>query len=119
MFNFKCLKGATRTVFLVGKFAFKIPRMYSWKGFLQGLIANIQERLWSKAKHEKLCPVLFGLPGGFLVVMPRTTKLTVRQFKYLGIQKWRDVDGVKIPVENKHDSFGWLNNRIVAVDYGS
>lgn len=119
MFNFKVTSGATRTVFLIGKYAFKIPKMSSWKSFLTGLLSNMQESTFSKIGHEKLCPVLFSLPGGFLVVMPRALPLTVRRFKYLGIKKWRDTKDMFIPVENKHSSFGIVDNKIVAVDYGS
>jgi hypothetical protein len=46
-------------------------RLLSWKHFLYGLLANMQEAQFSKTSWPELCPVLWSLPGGFLVVMPR------------------------------------------------
>lgn len=37
-------KGVTRIVFLVGKYAFKIPNFtHSWKHGITGILANLQE----------------------------------------------------------------------------
>ncbi len=43
--------GVTRTVFLCGRLAFKLPCMrYGWRLFLQGLLANMQEREFSRTR---------------------------------------------------------------------
>ncbi len=116
------LNGATRTVVLVGRYAFKLPSLrYGWRPFLRGLIANGIERDWWRSEtNEGLCPILFALPLGFLVVMPRcepVTNLTDDLY-----QEFVNRDGYVLPVENKEDSFGWLGGdggRLVAVDYGN
>lgn len=108
--------GTTRTVWLIGKYAFKFPHCYSWKTFLWGLQGNMQERELDTLKHEALCPVLFYIPGGFLVVMPRAEPIpddySIGDF----FEKYKEDS---LPVEKKRDSFGVLNGKIVAVDYGT
>lgn len=121
--------GSTRRVLLVGKYAIKIPSFYSYRHFLQGLLANEQESHWSIAFKwtKKLCPVLWHSWGYFMIVMPRVKVLTdqecregkIDQIKiddFLIIEKGED--GV-FPAEKKSDSFGWLNGKLVIIDYGS
>lgn len=108
-------KGATRWVFCFRGYAVKIPSFYSWRHFLQGLIANMQERRFA-GYNRLLCPVLFAVPGGFLLVMPKVEQpISIHDYEIaLAI-----VDRYTLPVERKLDSFGYLNGEIVAVDYGS
>ena len=110
----RCLNGATRIVLLVGGYAVKLPRLNTWRTFLNGLLANMQEREFSLTGWPELCPVLFSFPGGWLVVMRRARPLTYCEFEAVDM---RGFGG--IPVEGKRDSFGWLDGRIVAVDYGT
>lgn len=63
--------GTTRTVFLIGKYAIKVPYLKSYFGFVKGIIANILERDNSKHCPNYFLPVLWSLPLGLLVVMPR------------------------------------------------
>ena len=67
------VKGSTRWVFVAKKFVYKIPSLYSFKHFLLGLLANMQEVEFSKCKDfkETLCPIKFYFSLGFLVVMPK------------------------------------------------
>lgn len=104
-------RGITREVFLIGRWAIKIPSFRSWKLFLQGLLGNMQEKQWS-GFDERLCPVVFYTPGGFLSIMPRATPIECINDEYLSICD-------SLPVEKKLCSFGLLNGKIVAVDYGS
>jgi hypothetical protein len=125
-------KGATRVVLLTKKYAIKFPRFYGWEHFLRGLLANMQEVEFNTMKDERLCPVKFYIPGGWLLVMPRCTPITEQTFLNLDIARfWPnesedyhpdnecDPRGFNAPVENKQDSFGWYNGEIVAIDYGS
>lgn len=79
----------------------------------------MQEAEFSKTGDKRLCPVLFSLPGGFLVVMPRTWRWVGPHFYAKGL-----VEGLykDLPVEPKASSFGWLwkgwDYQLVAVDYG-
>jgi len=116
--------GATRTVILTEKYAFKLPGTwgerpsYWWKHLLLGLLANIQEITFSKTKWPELCPILFYIPGGFLVVMPRLQIMTKEEFKNFDWNGFQSGQDYTVPVENKADSFGYLNGKVVAVDYG-
>ncbi|MES2323237.1 MAG: hypothetical protein V4633_13315 [Pseudomonadota bacterium] len=119
--NFRFAYGTTRTVLLVGKYAVKFPATVEWRLFLLGLLANMQERKFSRCGWPELCPVLFSLPGGWLVVM--------RRAKNLSYDEWMGFDAGElnafvnrpeyaVPAELKMDSFGWLDGKLVAVDYG-
>jgi hypothetical protein len=111
----KC--GATRVVLLIWKYAVKIPTFYSWKLFLNGLLANLQEIEWS-GFDDFLCPVLFGCPGGWFLVMPRvaTFRGAIKRKLFTTMTK---KDGYTLPAENKPGHFGLLNGKLVTVDYGS
>lgn len=106
----KVCKGTTRIVFLIGKYAVKLPRIYNWKMFLRGLVANMNEALFSGVWDE-LCPVRFSFPGGFMIIMDRAEPVD-------------DVDLTKLPevivnmAETKPNNYGLLNNKLVAIDYG-
>lgn len=106
--------GTTRTVLLIGNFAFKFPSCVEWRLFLQGLLANMQEKKFS-GFHPDLCPVKFSIPGGFLIVMPRCKPLSRDEYE----DNLIELSDFGIPVEPKLDSVGWLNGKIVAVDYGN
>lgn len=111
------LRGVTRHVLLLGSWALKFPALWSWRLFLSGLLANMQERDFSRAGWPELCPVLFALPGGWLVVMRRAQP--VPEDMELDFQALIDRPDYQIPAEPKRDSWGLLDGRIVAVDYGS
>ena len=111
--------GTTRVVLLLGTFAIKIPRFSSWKLFLSGLLANMQEREFGATRWPQLCPVIGSLPGGWLVVMKRAEPLTYAEWQDFDVEKWRTQSTYIVPVENKWDSFGRVDGRIVAIDYGS
>lgn len=101
-------------VILTKNLAIKIPYPLNWRRFLWGLLANMQERDFSRLKWAALCPVVFSLPGGFLVVMKRATPLT-QEPDYQSLSN--TPEGV-IPAEHKIDSWGCLDGNIVAIDYG-
>lgn len=63
--------GTTRTVILFYKWAIKIPLVKEYKGFLKGLLANLNERTIWKLCPNYFLPVLWSLPLGLVVVMPR------------------------------------------------
>ena len=114
-------RGATRDVFLIGSWAFKIPSLRSWRNFLLGLLANLQEREFAKLGWSELCPVSFSLPGGLLVVMPRAGRPCdhYTDTDYLLMIELAKDEGRHLPVEYKESSFGILGGSLVIVDYGS
>lgn len=113
-------QGVTREVLLVGRYAIKIPKLiYGWHKFLCGLLANMQEAQFSACGWPELCPVIFSIPGGWLVIMRRADPLTDEQWEAFDARKFVDRHDRCIPAETKRDSFGFLAGRIVALDYGN
>lgn len=92
--------------------------------FLRGLLGNMQEKAFDILKSERLCPIVFACPGGFLLIMRRASPLTDEQFAALNyaefIKDGRDLPAMEwvLPVEQKQSSFGIFEGRIVAIDYG-
>ena len=125
-------QGCFRIVILIGNYAIKIPNFLNgYRYFLKGILSNHQEIMLSKNfnHHSKYCPVLFSIWGGWLNIMPKCQILTDEEFINNINEEWLYIKDViltedaiidrKLPVELKSDSFGWLNGRIVSVDYGS
>lgn len=113
--------GTTRIVILTEHFAIKIPYfLYTWKRFLQGMVSNLSEQeisSWNLKIHEnKLCPVLFGFAGIF-IVMPKCEPL--QSFSAEQFETFVFDTPMASHIEDKSDSFGLYNGRIVAVDYGT
>lgn len=104
--------GITRHVILLHRWAIKIPRInYGWSRFLQGLGANIQEETWWGG-DRRLCPVVGSVPGGWLIVMPRAQVCTAGEVDYSEFRT--------LPFGDfKPDNFGWVDGRVVLLDYGS
>jgi len=129
----KTIHGCTRFVILTKRYAIKVPQFkYEWKHFLLGLLANMQEVSFSTISDDRLCPVKFYVPGGWLLVMPRCEMISREVFFDLDITRFwpnnkedyhpdNTCERVEynVPVENKQDSFGYYNGKIVAIDYGS
>jgi hypothetical protein len=109
-------RGANRLVILTKRYAFKFPTCRSWRDFLFGLLNNQTEARVGRSGREGVCPVLFAIPGGFLVVMPRVATLTRGEFVTFDFQAF--IERHKLCVEAKPDSFGVHEDKIVAVDYG-
>lgn len=119
-------QGAARIVILTKRFAFKLPNFIGYKGgrwklFLSGLLANGQEKLfWTQGGYPELCPVLFSLPLGFLIVMPRVDVLEDDEFSVWDVREFCTKKDYCIPAEEKANSFGRLGDgRIVCIDYGN
>ena len=118
--------GTTRTVILVHQWAMKFPVVnHGWAHFLCGLLANMQERWISKITRfgpdsHKLSHVLLRVPLGLLIVMRRADALSSVEFAC-----WRDnynnfveYERGLLPIEAKACSFGWLDGKVVGIDYG-
>lgn len=111
--------GASRHVLLICEWAIKIPRLTSWRSFLWGLLANDQERMFSRFKGMSgLCPIVAACPLGFWVVMRRARPLSQSEFAEFDYDEFVRQSQTFDLVEFKRCSFGWVGNEIVAVDYG-
>lgn len=107
-------QGCNRWVFLTRNYAWKFPALTSWRNFLYGILNNMNEA--ANCDRVDVCPILWRSPGGFLNVMPRARELTEQEFAELDVAALCESNN--IVVEHKRDSFGWLGDRIVAIDYG-
>jgi hypothetical protein len=108
--------GVTRTVLLIGKWAIKIPslrgsclgRKEIIGGFCRGVLANDSEREWSGTPG--VCPVLWSF-GGLVNIYPRCEPVAeTENIDY-------DAIGFIGPTDRKPENLGWLNGRMVWVDY--
>ena len=111
-------RGASRTVLLARGYAIKVPNTRGWRLFLSGLLGNMQERAFSRTGWKELCPVLWSDPWGFVVVMPECEPLA-KNLDDKSYQNFVTRAVGRVPVEHKRSSFGYLNGKLVAVDYGS
>ena len=118
--------GCFRQVLLLGPWAIKVPQTYSWKTFLRGMIANIDERRvwhkWPKSLQHRLCPIIYAGAFGLVVIMPRLQLLSEGELAYAfptksAFDKAIAVENWWIPVERKTDSWGWYKGFVVAIDY--
>lgn len=125
--------GSTRFVLLTKKYAIKLPRMnYGWRKFCEGLLANMQEYdVWRWNKSDLLCPVLRCF-GGFISIMPRCDVdrheseirnsppvkdiIEAEQEQNIRYKKWIDAG---YGGDDKCDNYGYLNGRLVKIDYAS
>lgn len=117
--NCRIAYGCMRVVWLIGQWAIKFPAMVEWRLFLLGLLANMQERQWSKTGWPELCPVVWSIPGGWIIIMKRARVMTNAEFNNFDSEKWRDKGDYMIPAEDKQNSFGWYQDKIVVIDYGN
>lgn len=107
--------GSNRIVFLVGRYAIKLPRARSWRGLLYGWLNNLNEA--ETGPRAGACPVVLSLFGGLIIAMRRAREMTFDEFGHLlDVEEFKAKTGLE--VEAKPDSFGWLDGDIVAVDYG-
>lgn len=108
--------GANRTVILTRRWAIKVPTLRRWRDFLFGLLNNMNEAEAGTRGYVGLCPVRFACPGGLFIVMPRVRTLTAEEFAKFDYSDFCTRHAC--PAEPKHDSFGWLGDKVVCVDYG-
>lgn len=106
----KFVRGVTREVIIIGGLVFKIPSFRSYKLFLHGLLANMQEKeWWYHTRDKRLCPIWFYIPLGLLVIMPRLTAAkSVNFLKFSGL-----------PLDKKIENFGKYKGKVVLLDYGN
>ena len=72
-------------------------------------------KIWRlKFGWSNLCPILFADPLGFVVVMPKAAQpVTFEQVLQADPDDWPD-----ITAESKPEDYGFIDNRLYALDYG-
>jgi hypothetical protein len=114
-------RGASRLVICLSNVIIKIPRPDNWA---EGVRANLGEIEWSQRRFKELCPVTSFAKNGEWLVMPRCRIMKRAEFTNNFYQEFgdnlRDEEGrqISLNVEAKPGSFGWLDGRWVAVDFG-
>lgn len=110
-------RGITRTVFLAGRWAVKVPSVRAHNDGLRGVLwswtrgvqANLSELDWSGSPG--VCPVVWSL-AGLVNVYPRcepvTEELTDEEYEAIGLLG---------PTDRKPHNVGLLNGRLVWIDY--
>jgi len=113
--------GVTRIVFISKNRVYKIPNIKSYRQFLNGLLANMNEVSWwrdsSQDMKNLLCPVKWYFPFGLLVVMSRAEEL-----KPPIIDDNEIFDNLienNLPYDPNPENFGKYKGKIVCIDYGS
>ena len=115
-------KGITRIVFLVSRFAIKIPNhRYGHRHFLQGCYANWSERKFCKDfknadypenMYQYVAPSYFCSWFGLFQIQarcePYNEDLTEKEKEFFKPLCWGD---------NKKENFGILKGRLVCLDY--
>lgn len=111
----------TREVLILGPLVVKVPSVRSWRHFLLGLLANINEARRS-GLDPRLCPVRWAAPGGCLLVMRRAAPLSDEEFAAVPPDFGRLPAGEPFPLGPLPDvnrrNLGRLDGRPVIVDYG-
>lgn len=116
----KIRNGSSRKVLLLGKFAFKFAYGNNKFYFKQGMLANKQETYYSKLDKERFAKVYLSFPFGLLNICQRADELTKEQFASFIFEDFSAIYfSIYDIVEFKRDSFGIVNGKIVAIDYGS
>ena len=113
--------GATRVVFAIRPLAFKIAR------HKHGTRCNRHEtKLYAECcprRKTMLCPVVWCSADGWVLVARYAKPLTESERDHLcetnGFPDWDYDPREKVghPIEWKPDDWGWLNGKLVAIDY--
>lgn len=116
-------KGTTRIVFIFDKYVIKIPNIFNYVNGVTGLLANIREvqgYRWNSGKYyhprsRLICPILWASWGSWIVVMAKARVLTTEEYYKSDISLHKK----HFPGDEKPGNYGYLDGRIVKIDYGS
>jgi hypothetical protein len=114
-------RGITRSVLLIGNYAIKVPRLKKdpnspipfWRRVIQGLQSNIAER--DQRGNPAVAPLVCSVLGGLLQVYVRCKPYTGVAVRLEDMAKLTREYGK--PIDAKKDNLGYLNGRIVLLDY--
>lgn len=120
------LKGTTRIVIKFKKIVIKIPNfLYCWEHFIKGLLSNINEnKTWfgSSIKdsytyqgRHLICPVLWCSWGGWILIMKKANEINRIDWDSIDISEHKKYFEGDDTISN----YGYLNNKVVKIDYGN
>lgn len=115
------LKGCTRTVLLTKKYAFKIPTFKSYKLFISGIQANLEEKVWTTLDIKCINSSYYCNRFGFLVIQKRVRQVNhrglfwVEQKRLRVLSEYPEIHKVDVKPEN----YGYNElNQLVKIDIG-
>lgn len=116
-------QGCTRIVFLTKKYAFKIPTITTWEGFVLGLLGNMNERRWKDSPQDWfICPLLYSNRFGLLNIMPRCSPVKHRGLYLTELKRICVLSPLPDDFymsDAKPQNYGTYKGRMVKLDYGS
>lgn len=121
----KIKRGSTRLVFIFKKIVIKIPNNQEYRLFLKGMSANLREKSFSKIGRGDLCKVRFCDKLGLFLIMERAQELDVKDIDWLKFREQLEEryknDDLKdfLLSDSKPSNWGYINNNLVKIDYGS
>jgi len=119
----KINKGSTRNVLVFRRFVVKIPTLKEYRLFLNGILANLQEKEWS-GHHPDLAKVIFCTRFGLFLVMEKaevvSNNTNWQSFQTMIKEKYKDDDLKEfITSDTKPSNWGYVKNHLVKIDYGN
>ena len=116
-------RGSTRIVFVFKHFVIKFPSPASWKLFLHGLLANIQEGSFTKSMINQtgLTPVYYFNSLGFCVISKRARTVNHRGLFWVELTRLVATSELHKDFwssDAKPENFGFINNQLVKIDLG-
>jgi len=127
----KIKKGATRIVFVFKRNVVKIPNVNKYQLFLNGILANLQEKSFSKLGRKDLAKVKYCDRFGLFLIMERVTELDnenipIRRWKREMKKIYEDdileefmLSDLKPSNWGYIEGFGDVESRFVKFDYGN
>ena len=119
--------GATRRVFIFNNFVIKIPNTKEYRLFLSGILANLQEKLWS-GSHPDLAKVKWCSLLGLILIMEKAESIgccgyfedeTWDAFQDMLQERYKDDELSEFMLSDpKPSNWGYIGDRLVKIDYG-
>ena len=117
--------GSTRRVFVFRNFVIKIPNTQEYKLFLNGILSNLQEKLFSKMNRLDLAKVKYCDRFGLILIMEKAKEFDYNNLNWLEFkntleEKYKNDDMKEFMLSDaKPTNWGIINGELVKIDYGS
>ena len=125
------LKGGERWVLIFFNWAIKVPQLKYWRSGLQQNRNEID--WWQRTFDKRLCPILKTLFSNCIVIMKRAEPMQEDQFRNhfpdhdscisladnIDAYPNSEIQTSYLPCEYKPDSFGFIDGKVVIIDYGN